>query len=377
MIYFDNAATSYPKPPGVLAALRGAMVYYGANPGRGGHDLSISTAQAVYQVREAAANLLDVPNPENVIFTNNCTHGLNTVIQGVLAPGDHVIVSDLEHNSVTRPLYRLLRQGVTFDIAQTVPGDDDQTVRAFAKLMNGKTRLIICTHGSNVFGIKLPVRQLAEMARRAGVLFLVDAAQTAGVLDISAVTDGFDYLCAPGHKGLYGPTGTGVMVINTTVMPAPLMQGGTGSQSYAYEQPDFPPDCYESGTINTLGIIGMGAGLAYVTARTPQKIYAYEMSLAGYIYNHLSRNSKVELYTPAPRVGESLPVLSFNLQGLTGEETAACLNKQGFALRGGLHCSPLAHKKYGTLERGTARISVGCFNTLCEAEMLCAAIKKI
>ncbi len=377
MIYFDNAATSFPKPPGVLTAMHSAMLHYGANPGRGGHDMSIRTAQAVYQVRESAANLFGMTNPDNVIFTTNCTHSLNTVIQGVLNPGDHVILSDLEHNSVTRPVYRLSRQGVTFDVAQTVPGDDSQTLAAFAKLIRGNTRLIICTHGSNAFGVRLPVRQLAEMARRAGVLMLVDAAQTAGVLDLSAVEDGFDYLCAPGHKGLYGPSGTGLMVINSTVMPRPLMQGGTGSFSYEYEQPDFCPDCYESGTVNTVGIIGLGAGLAYVAARTPKKIYACEMGLVVCIYDALRRNSKVKLYTPPPRLGESLPVISFNIKGLTGEQTAAKLNELGFALRGGLHCSPLAHQKYGTLEEGTARISVGSFNTPREAEMLCTAIKKL
>ena len=377
MIYFDNAATSYPKAPGVLAAMRSALTQYGANPGRGGHDMSIKTAQAVYHVREAAANLFGISNPEQVIFTNNCTHSLNTVIHGVLNPGDHVILSDLEHNSVIRPVYHLSKRGVAFDIAETVPGDEAQTLKAFAKLINGRTKLMICTHGSNVFGVCMPVRKLAEMAKRAGVLFLVDGAQTAGVLDISAEDDGFDFICAPGHKGLYGPTGTGVLVINSQVKPAPLMQGGTGSYSYEFEQPDFFPDCYESGTINTIGILGLGAGLAYVTARTPKKIYEYEMCLAAHIYDALSRNSRVELYTPPPKLGESLPVISFNVQSQTGEQTAAQLNEMGFALRGGLHCSPLAHRKYGTIERGTARISVGSFNTPHDAELLCAAIKKL
>lgn len=377
MIYFDNAATSFPKAPGVMAAMRSALTQYGANPGRGGHDMSIKTAQAVYHVREAAANLFGVTNPEQVIFTNNCTHSLNTVIHGVLNPGDHVILSDLEHNSVIRPVYHLSKRGVVFDIAQTVPGDDAQTLKAFAKLINGRTKLMICTHGSNVFGVCMPVRKLAEMAKRAGVLFLVDAAQTAGVLDLSAEEDGIDFICAPGHKGLYGPTGTGVLIINSQAKPTPLMQGGTGSFSYEYEQPDFCPDCYESGTINTLGILGLGAGLAYVAARTPQKIYDYEMCLAAHIYDALSRNSRVELYTQPPKMGESLPVISFNVQGQTGEQTAAQLNEMGFALRGGLHCSPLAHRKYGTIERGTARISVSCFNTPHDAEMLCAAIKKL
>ena len=377
MIYFDNAATSYPKAPGVMAAMRSALTQYGANPGRGGHDMSIKTAQAVYHVRETAANLFGVSNPEQVIFTSNCTHSLNTVIHGVLNPGDHVILSDLEHNSVTRPVYHLSKRGVAFDIAQTVPGDDAETLKAFAKLINGRTKLMICTHGSNVFGVSMPVRKLAEMAKRAGVLFLVDAAQTAGVLDISAEDDGFDFICTPGHKGLYGPTGTGLLVINSKVKPTSLMQGGTGSFSYEFEQPDFCPDCYESGTINTIGILGLGAGLAYVAARTPKKIYEYEMSLAAHIYDALSRNSRLELYTPRPKLGESLPVISFNVQGQTGEQTAAQLNEMGFALRGGLHCSPLAHRKYGTLERGTARISVGCFNTPHDAEMPCAAIKKL
>lgn len=371
MIYFDNAATTYPKPVTVRRTVWDAMVRYGANPGRSGHDMSIATAVAVTRTRELAAAMFDLPGPENVVFTQNCTYALNTAIQGLLQRGDHVIISDLEHNSVLRPVHTLAQAGlITYDIAVTVPGNDQATVNAFAALIGPKTKLMVCTHGSNTFGFLQPIQLLAQLARQRGVLLVVDAAQTAGVVEIPMGKWGVDYVCAAGHKSLYGPSGTGLLLINNALLPSPLAVGGTGSLSARFTQPDFLPDALESGTLNTIGVVGLGAGLEFVSRRTIRAIYAHEMELTHLIYRRLSHLDGVVLY------GEpQLPVLSFNLEGLNGEVTAARLNERGFALRGGLHCAPLAHTKMGTMETGSTRLSVGAFNTVAQAEQFCQAVQ--
>lgn len=377
MIYFDNAATSYPKPQKVLFALRDAPRLYGANPGRSGHDMSLKAALKVYEAREIAAKLFHARQVEDVAFTQNCTQANNFAIKGILDKGDHVIISDLEHNSVLRPIHTLSVQGIiTYSIAATYP-DDDQTVASFRSLIRPNTRLIACTHASNVFGFKLPVREIGELAKEQGIFFLVDAAQTAGVLPIDVQENGIDFLCTSGHKSLYGPTGTGLMITSVGEGLKTSMEGGTGSQSASYSQPQTMPDRFESGTINTVGIIGLETGISYVMNKGLDTIYHHEMRVISEIHRRLSEMGHVLLYTPMPKLGSSLPVLSFNIIGLNSEETVSMLNDAGFALRGGLHCAPLAHEKMGTLETGTARISVGAFNTMKQAAELCAAIKKI
>ena len=368
MIYFDNAATSWPKPLSVRQAVTDAMERYGANPGRAGHRMSIDTAVMVTRTRELAAKLFGLSRPEQAVFTQNCTHALNIVIQGLLRPGDHVIISDLEHNSVLRPVYRLAREGeITFDIARTVPGDPDATVEAFARCIRPRTRLMVCTHGSNVFGFVQPVEKLAALAREKGILLVVDAAQTAGLLDIPVEKWGIDYLCTAGHKGLYGPSGTGLLLVNNPQLPRPLTVGGTGSLSARGEQPDFLPDALESGTVNTAGIIGLGAGLEFVLSEGTDTLLRREMKLMDRLWERLSGQKGVELYTDKPQ----LPVLSFTLKGQASEDTAALLDQAGAAVRAGLHCAPLAHNKMGTMERGTVRASLGAFNTAHEADAFC------
>ena len=374
MIYFDNGATTWPKPPAVRQSILEAMEHYGANPGRAGHEMSIATAVMVTQTRERAAQLFDLPQPEQVIFTQNCTHGLNIAIQGLLRPGDHVIISDLEHNSVLRPVYRLAKEGtISFDIAVTVPGDPDATVEAFARCIRPCTRLMVCTHGSNVFGFVQPVRQLAGLAREKGILFLVDAAQTAGLLEIPMTKWGIDYLCTAGHKGLYGPSGTGLLLVNNEQLPRPLMVGGTGSLSAKGEQPDFLPDALESGTVNTAGIIGLGAGLAFLQEKGLESIRHREMTLVHRLWRGLESLPGVELYGDAPQ----LPVVSFTVRGQASEETAAGLDQRGAAVRAGLHCAPLAHNKMGTMERGTVRASLGAFNTADEVDTFCRDVASL
>lgn len=375
MIYFDNAATTFPKPKSVNEAVAQAMRFYGANPGRSGHDMAVKTSEQVYACRERAAQLFG-SQPEQVVFAQNCTHAINMAIKAVAQPGDHFIISDLEHNAVARTIHQLYEDGI---ISYTIAGtssDDNLTLASFAQAIRPNTKMICCTHGSNVFGNILPVAEIGRLAHQNNVLMLVDAAQTAGVLDINVQRDNIDFLCMPGHKSLYGPSGTGMLIINCDAPLRTLMEGGTGSASLELAMPDFLPDRMESGTINTVGIIGLKAGMGYVMRHGTKKLYAHEIGIAMAIYRELCKNPMVHFYGPVPTMGKTLPVLSLTVGNLDGTETAEMLNKYGIATRGGFHCAKLAHEKMGTNEIGTARISIGGFNTMEHAKYLCSAVKK-
>lgn len=376
MIYFDNAATTFPKPRRVTRAVCEAMERYGANPGRSGHKLSLDTAARVYECREAAAELFGA-EVDQVVFTSNCSHALNIAIKGALRQGDHVIISDLEHNSVLRPVHALARRElISYSVAETGP-DDDATVAAFEALITDRTRLIACTHASNAFGIRLPVERLCEMAHRHEILFLVDAAQTAGVLPIDVKRTGIDFLCTAGHKCLYGPSGTGLLITPFGEYLSPLMEGGTGSASAQYDMPDIIPDRLECGTVNTAGILGLGAGLSFVREKGIGALHRQETRLCTEIDRQLRAMPRAILYTPPFSQDRNVPVISFNLEEMSSEELTEKLSAGGFALRGGLHCAPLAHRKMATLELGAARISVGAMNTMQQAEQLCMAVRHI
>lgn len=362
MMYFDNGATTYPKPQAVINAAMAAMRDFGANPGRSGHRMSLRAAETVYRCRKNLARLFGIDNPENVIFTYNCTTALNTVIKGVLKSGDHAVVSSLEHNAVVRPLEAMKELGVTYSVAEVTEGDDEATIRAFRSQFRKNTRLVICTHASNVFGVKLPVERLAALCRLNGILFCLDAAQTAGVVPISLEGSCIDYLCTAGHKGLYGPMGTGVLVIHSDVMPDSLTEGGTGSFSSELRQPELLPDRYESGTPNLVGIAGLNAGVEFVRSRTPERLDDYEMRLAQRLYDKLSKINAVRLYTSRPETDTHVPVISFNVGNTDSEQVAAMLDRHQIAVRAGLHCAPLAHQSYGTQEQGTVRAVMSVFN---------------
>ena len=378
MIYFDNGATTYPKPQSVVRAVCGAVTSLGANPGRSGHSMSLRGAEMIYSCRRETADLFGIDEPERVIFTHNCTAALNTVIQGLLKKGDHAVISSLEHNAVVRPLEELKRNGADYSVAEVFEGDDDRTVNSFRSQFRKNTRLVVCTHASNVFGIKLPVERIAALCRLNGILFCLDAAQSAGVLPIDLSGSCIDYLCAAGHKGLYGPMGTGVLVINSQTLPDSLIQGGTGSYSADLSQPDLLPDKYESGTPNVAGIAGLREGVRFVANRGIGRIYAHEMRLAGLIYDRLQKTSGVQLYTARPAADTHVPVISFNIEGMDSERAAQLLNDRfGIAVRAGLHCAPLAHISKGTEKRGTVRVVLSAFNNPRQAEYLCLCVKKI
>jgi len=377
MIYFDNGATSFPKPRRVAQAVGEAFDKYGANPGRSGHEMSIDTAIRVFEVRESLADLFGARSPQNVVFTLNCTQAVNMAVKGALRAGDHVIISDLEHNAVLRPIHALAQRGViTYSIAETFP-EHSRTLASFAGHIMPNTRMIACTHASNVSGAVLPIEEIGRLCEERDILFLVDAAQSAGVLDINLQRCGIDFLCAAGHKGLYGPSGTGLLITALGSFMDTIIEGGTGSFSGSFDQPVEMPDRLESGTVNTMGILGLGAGVSFVKEKTLQVIYTHEMKLAIETFAALRDTPGVTLYTPSFEFGANVPVLPFNIEGKPSEETTALLSDKGFALRGGLHCAPLAHQKLGTLENGTARISFGSFNTIEQVNRLCEEIAKL
>lgn len=375
MIYFDNAATTGRKPQNVTDAVGMSLKEMSVNPGRGGYEASIKCAEKVYECRRKLSDMFGVAAPERVVFTANCTAALNTVIKGICRKNDKVVISGMEHNAVARPLYKLGRDGVETDVAETVFGDKEATVRSFERLITADTRLVVCTHASNVTGEIMPIAEIGEICASRGVPFAVDAAQTAGIADIDMLKMKIDYLCIAPHKGLYAPMGTGVL-ISLGDIPDTLFEGGTGSMSLSYEQPRDYPERFESGTLNVPGIVGISAGLDFVERVGRDKIYTDEIKLIGYIYDRLSDIRDVKLYTPRPEKGSAVPTLSFNLYGHDSSTVAARLAEDGIAVRAGLHCAPMAHRRLGTIDSGTVRICCSVFNTRKEANALIESVKK-
>ncbi|MGN0628020.1 MAG: aminotransferase class V-fold PLP-dependent enzyme [Oscillospiraceae bacterium] len=377
MLYFDNAATTYPKPYEVRKAVNSSFLYYGANPGRSGHSLAMDTAREVFKCRERAAKLFGCAFPENVIFTKNCTEAINLVIMSIV-PGGHCVISDLEHNSVLRPLHYLKNKGeADFSVAKVYEGDTDSTLMSFKNAIRKNTKLVAVTGASNVFGVKPPIKELAALAHEHGVLFMLDAAQTAGSEKYDMEKDNIDFICAPGHKGLMGPMGTGLLVAKNPELLHPLLFGGTGTYSLEARQPDMIPEGLESGTINVPGICGLSAGISRVMREGEEKIAAREMKIAQFIYSELAKMKNIRLFTQYPSKGTHAPVISFVIGDLTGERTAELISQRGIATRGGFHCAALAHRKFATDKIGTCRISVGPMNTMNEAAKLVKIIYSV
>ena len=373
MIYFDNAATTYPKPPSVLAAMSRALVRYGANPGRAGHSMSMETAAAVYDAREKCAEFFGA-SPENTVFMPNCTFALNTAIKGIMSENSHAVISDIEHNAVLRPLFAISGcRGVSYTPAAT--GSDDETVEAFRGSINRRTKAVICTLAGNVTGRIMPVKRIAEICRERGICFIVDAAQGAGVIPIK-LSDGINIICAAGHKGLYGPMGTGLLVTDGKYRLTTLIEGGTGSLSKELSQPEFLPDRFESGTINTAGAISLGAGVDFVNSKGIDNIRAHESALCRQFFEEARGIPHIRLYSDA--FDERFaPVIPFNIGDIPAERAAAMLSDAGFALRGGFHCAYPAHRKIGTAEQGAVRFAPSVFSTPAEVRALVRALRTI
>ena len=381
MIYFDNAATSWPKPAGVAEAMVHFLEHVGANPGRSGHRLSVEAGRIVYGAREAVAEIVHAPDPLRVVFGLNATDALNLALQGVLRPGDHVITSSMEHNSVMRPLRALAAGGEGGAVALTVvpcspeglmdPADIEAALRP-------ETAMIALTHASNVCGSLLPIREAGAIARRCDCLLLVDAAQTAGAYPIDVEADRIDLLAFTGHKALGGPMGTGGLVIGERVdvgRLAPLKRGGTGSRSESEEQPDFLPDRCESGTVNAVGLAGLAAGVRWVLEQGVETIRQREIELTQRLIDGLREIPGVTVYGGLDARRQTATV-AFNIAGLEPSEVGLRLDDEyGILCRVGLHCAPAAHKTLGTFPKGTVRFGLGALNTLDEVDAALRAVQ--
>lgn len=363
MIYLDNAATTFPKPNNVLQSVREAVTIYGGNPGRSGHAMSLRTSEKIYGIRESLSLFFGV-EAQQIIFTCNCSQALNMAIKGVMGCGGHAITTCYEHNSVIRPLYALKQKHIIdYDIAQIDPGNIEHTIRELQKMVRPDTKAIICNHASNVTGVIMPIKQIGAFCHKHHLTFIVDGAQTAGVLPIDLSDLNIDIFCVAGHKGLYGVTGSGLMVLNSDLHMDTLMEGGTGSLSEKIEQPEFLPDRFESGTINTLGILSMGAGLEHIQKIGLSKIYDHEFRLCEYIYQQLESIKNVKTYVDFYQVGHYMPLVLFNVKGKPWSEVVTQMSDCGYALRGGFHCAFLAHQAIGTIKTGAVRLSPSIFTT--------------
>jgi cysteine desulfurase family protein len=379
MIYFDNAATSWPKPPEVKKAMVKFMEEIGANPGRSGHLLSIEAARILYETREAFSALFRVKDPSRIVFTLNATESINLALKGLLRPGDHIITSSMEHNSVMRPLRYLEKKGVELSI---LPCSSNGTLNPqdAERKIQSNTKMIILNHASNVTGTLLPIKEVGLIARNHNLLFLVDAAQTAGAYPIDMETEKIDLLAFTGHKSLYGPQGTGGLVISERIEEkemTPLKQGGTGSRSEFEEQPDFLPDRFESGTPNGVGIAGLLAGIQFVLEKGTEHIRQYESNLIEKLIKGLEEIPRIKLYGSENKE-ERIATLSFNIAQLSPSNVSFYLEKEfGILCRPGLHCAPSAHKTMGTFPEGTVRFSLSYFNTEEEVDRAIDALNSI
>ncbi len=375
-MYLDNAATSFPKPESVYVAVDSFLREIGGSSGRSSYGRSRMAQEKVLETRKAIAKLFNIHNLSRIIFTINCTEALNLGLKGILKRGDHVISSSLEHNSVNRPVFKLASKGISVTWVSCDPRygvDLDEVSRKIKK----NTRMIMLTAGSNVLGTLLSIAEVGAIARQRGTIFFVDGAQTAGSLPIDVEAMNIDLLACSGHKGLFGPQGTGFLFIREGIELETLREGGTGSLSGSKMQPDFLPDRFESGTLNGPGIAGLGAGVEFVLQEGLERIAQKEKALTTQLWEGLEGIGKVKLYGPEPSLLRT-SVVSFNIEGLHCEDVGSILDSVfQIEVRTGLHCAPGAHELIGTFPEGTIRVSPGYFNTQEDIEALIQAVRGI
>lgn len=377
-IYFDQAASSFPKPKAVIEAVMEALAEYGANPGRSGHQLAKKAGDIIAEARWKLSEFFGAKQPNHVIFFPNATYALNQAIFGLpLEKGDHVISTSLEHNSVRRPLERLKKTlGIEVTYAQPNSGGI-VTEAEIEKHIKKETKAIIMTHGSNVTGAIMPIERIGGIAEKHGLFFIVDASQTAGVLPIDMEKMKIDALAFPGHKSMLGPQGTGVLIMKDPALFTPLIYGGTGGFSHLVDQPEKCPERFESGTLNTPGIAGLLAAVKEIEKIGLDKIFAHEWKLTSFFLSELGKLDAVTVYGPPMHI-ERLPVVSFSLKGLDAHEAAAIFDEHyHIALRAGLHCAPLAHETYETGKTGALRASFGYYNMMEEIKRFVQAIQEV
>lgn len=374
MIYLDNAATTVHKPPCVAEAVVNAMGNLG-NSGRGVHGTSLTASRVIYDTRAALAALFNAPSPARVAFTSNSTEALNTAILGLFTAGDHVISTDLEHNSVLRPLYLLQQQGVAVDF---IPADPQGQIHYedFENLLRPNTRAIVCTHASNLTGDTLDIARIGKFAHEHGLLFIVDASQTAGALPIDMAAMHIDVLCFTGHKSLMGPQGTGGLCVAEGVEIRPLKSGGTGVQTYLPHQPVEMPTHLEAGTLNGHGIAGLGAALNFINSIGIETIHNHETSLMQRFYEGVRNLEGVTIYGDFSR--DRAPIATLNIGDIPSGEVADILSGEfSIATRAGAHCAPRLHTALGTVEQGAVRFSFGYYNTVEDVDAAIAAVRSI
>lgn len=375
-IYLDNAATSFPKPEEVYRAVEDTMRTLGANPGRGGHRMAIAAARLVFETREAVAEFFGIADAARVVFTANATAAINLALFGLLKPGDRVVTSSMEHNAVTRPLRALQERGV---IVTKVPADARGFVdpAAIRRACAEGARLVVLNHCSNVTGTLQPIEEIGPWCRREGILFMVDAAQSAGVVDIHVEALGIDLLAAPGHKGLLGPQGTGFLYLRPGLTLRPLIYGGTGGNSHSELPPEELPERLESGTLNTPGLAGLKAGVEFLRREGLAAVREREQELMARLVGGLEALPRIRVYGPhEPRFHGG--ALSFNVVDMDPAEVGFRLDHEhGIFCRVGLHCAPDAHRSIDTFSRGTVRVSPGYFNTAEEIDHLLASLASL
>ena len=369
MIYFDSAATTLEKPPSVAAAVSRAVTRL-ASPGRGGHRASLGAAEVIYKMREQAARLFHAGDPENVVLTSNATHGLNIAIRSLVREGGTVVRSGYEHNAVTRPLHAI--PGVTVRMAVGPLFDADGVYAAFERAVTPEADAVICNHVSNVFGFIQPVERIARLCRERGVPLIVDASQSAGILPVDMEGWGAAFIAMPGHKGLYGPQGTGLLLCGGETTP--LLFGGTGSLSARQEMPEFLPDRLEAGTQNVCGAAGLLAGMRFVSGQGIERIHSHECELARRMMDRLEHIPGVTVFRGKQ---DQSGLFSITVDGLDCEVAAEELGRRDVAVRAGLHCAPLAHRSAGTADTGTVRFSFSAFNRGEQVDRAAAILRQI
>ena len=376
IIYFDNAATSFPKPAQVYNEVRSCMLYSGGNAGRGSHRLSMAAAQKIFDCRELAASLVGCDSPERVAFTMNTTYALNVAIKGLLKFGDRVIISDLEHNAVYRPICALVKErGIKYDVFDTMTHKDrdDDICDNIKKLIKKETKMLICTCSSNICSRVLPIEKIGKLCHDKGLIFVVDGAQGAGHINIDMTKMHIDILCVPSHKGLYGPQGCGMIIFGDGVDCRTLIEGGNGYDSLSFDMGDSLPERFEAGTLPAPIISGLAEGIKSVMDVGIEQISSYERSLNARALEMLENTNGIHVYAPQ-HCGS---VLSFNMDGIGSEKLAAELDRYGICVRGGYHCAALAHKTIGTANGGSVRLSFGRYNKMYELEAFWKVLKRI
>lgn len=370
IIYFDNAATTFPKPPQVTDEMGRCMREYCGNSGRGSHPLAVAAAEKLYECREAAAQMLGAPSAESVVFTYNTTYAINTALKGYIPHGAHILISDMEHNAVLRPVAELARRGaITYDIFGS-GGGARRVTEEIKKKLRPNTAAVVCTLASNICSAALPSREIGLLCREYGILFIADGAQAVGHREISMRGECIDILCIPAHKGLYGPQGIGMMIAATDREGISVTEGGSGFDSKDTEMPRLLPERYEAGTQNTPAAVGLAEGIGFVRNMGIGNIAAMERELWIRLYSRVGADRRFTVY------GERRPssLMLLNKRGMSASELGKALADRGICTRSGFHCAPLAHKTLGTGDGGGVRVSFGVFNTPREVDVLCDAL---